>query len=145
MLDDLQFEVQWHELWQTKRSWQYGQIVCQPLSTCMQVEWWHWPPVLSVPGRRWPSCALWWEELAWSGAQHSTLQLDMLRMFLREGWERVESSLPPSPQSYQIPSHLLSPLWEWHEAPEAMLNGTVITCSDQLNPLSISFTTAGDP
>jgi len=31
------------------------------------------------------------------------------------------------------------------EAPGAMLNGTVITCSDQLNPMSTSFTTAGDP
>ena len=31
------------------------------------------------------------------------------------------------------------------EAPEAMLNGTVITCSDQLNPISTSFNTAGDP
>ena len=31
------------------------------------------------------------------------------------------------------------------EAPEAILNGTVITCSDQLNPMSTSFTTAGDP
>ena len=27
--------------------------------------------------------------------------------------------------------------------PEAMLNGTVITCSDQLNPMSITFTLAG--
>ena len=29
------------------------------------------------------------------------------------------------------------------EAPEAMLNGTVITCSDQLNPMNITLILAG--
>ena len=50
------------------------------------------------------------------------------------------SSIPtPTPSLFDFTSTL-----RVTATPEAMLNGTAITCTDQLNPMSIFFTTAGD-